>query len=86
MRTYTNKDVLKFINDMEEAGLEVYHYRGRFFWEGPAVNVHNIQDALSNTKVKCQWDNMGLDMVVYPKASDKGTVSHPCSNQCGCEG
>jgi len=69
---YTNKDCKKFVKDMEAAGLEVEHYSGRFFWNGPAVQVDSIQDALSQTKVKCQWDNMGLGWVVYPKASDEG--------------
>ena len=51
---------------MKNAGLEPYHYHGRFWWEGPAVNVDNLQEALSETRVKCQWDNMGLGYVVYP--------------------
>jgi hypothetical protein len=57
----------KFVKDMKKAGLEPYDYRGRFYYHGPAVNVDSIQDALSETKVKCQWDNMGLGFVVYPK-------------------
>ena len=54
--------------DMEEAGLEVQHYRGRFYWEGPAVAVDDLQDALGATKVRCQWDHLGLGWIVYPKA------------------
>lgn len=65
---YTQPDHLAFIEDMDEAGLEVQHYRGRFFWEGPAVPVDDLQDALSATKVPCQWDNLGLGWIVYPKA------------------
>lgn len=72
MKTYTNLDCVKFVEDMEDACLDVEHYRGRFFWQGPAVICDDIQDVLSNTKVKCQWDQMGLGYVVYPKASDKG--------------
>ena len=70
---YTNKDCVQFIEDMEEAGLEVQHYRGRFFWEGPAVEVDNLQDAMQATKVRVQYDNMGLGFIVYPVASDKGS-------------
>ena len=64
---YENKNYQKFVKDMEEAGLEVEHYKGRFFYEGPAVRCDSLQDVLSNTKVKCQWDNMGLGYIVYPK-------------------
>lgn len=72
MRTYTDKHCVQFVKDMEEAGLEVEHYHGRFFWEGPAVRVDSIQDALSETKVKCQWDSMGRGFIVYPVSSDPG--------------
>ena len=71
-RTYTQPDCVSFVADMEAAGLEPYHYRGRFFWQGPAVDVDDLQDALSETKVHCQWDNMGLGFVVYPVAADPG--------------
>ena len=64
----------RFANDMEEAGLEVQHYRGRFFWEGPAVVVDDLQDALGATEVRCQFDNLGKGWVVYPK--EYGTRSH----------
>jgi hypothetical protein len=63
-----------FVDDMEEAVLEVRHYRGRFFWEGPAVVVDDLQDALGSTEVRCQWDNMGMGWVVYPR--EHGARSH----------
>ena len=44
--------------------------RGRFFWTGPAVVVDDLQDALSATRVSCQWDSMGRGWVVYPRAYD----------------
>lgn len=65
---YTNPCHLQFVEDMEEAGLEVQHYRGRFYWEGPAVEVDDLQDALGATKVRCQWDHLGLGWIVYPRA------------------
>lgn len=68
---YKAKDFKRFVKDMEKAGLEVTHYRGRWFWEGPAAICENIQDVLSNTKVKCQWDNMGLGYIVYPVAREE---------------
>jgi hypothetical protein len=67
---YQHPDHLRFVEDMEEAGLDVRHYRGRYFWSGPSVVVDDLQDALGTTGVRCQWDQMGLGWVVYPKAYD----------------
>ena len=46
---YSAQHAQQFVRDMSDAGLEPYHYHGRFHWEGPAVNVDNLQDALSET-------------------------------------
>jgi len=70
-KKYDNPDCNHFCCDMEAANLEVEHYHGRFLWEGPAVRVDKLQDALSHTKINCQWDNMGLGFIVYPKARGK---------------
>lgn len=56
-----------FREDMANAGLEVIEYKGRYFYEGPAVIVSNIQEAIRATQVDVQWDNMGKDFVVYPR-------------------
>lgn len=65
---YSTPDHIRFVADMKRAGLKPYHYRGRDSWEGPAVNVGDIADAMSVTRVKCQFDQMGKDsLVVYPK-------------------
>jgi hypothetical protein len=72
MRTYTDKSCVRFVKDMHKAGLEVEHYRGRYFWQGPAVRVDSIQDAMSETRVKVQWDQMGRGFIVYPMARDEG--------------
>jgi len=64
---YTKASYKQFILDMEAANIEPWHYDGRMFYHGPAVTVKDIQDALSNTKVKCQWDSLGLSFVVYPR-------------------
>lgn len=64
---YKNENYNRFVEDMEDAGLETENYNGRYFYEGPAVQCDNIQDALSNTKVPCQWDSLGLGYIVYPK-------------------
>jgi hypothetical protein len=66
---YEANDHVQFVKDMEEAGLKVRHYRGRWYWEGPAVVVEDLQDALGATKVRCQWDEFGRRAsIVYPKA------------------
>ena len=74
-RTYTDPDCIQFVKDMEQAGLEVEHYFGRFYWEGPAVRVDDLQDAMSETKVRVQYDNMGMGWIVYPKSHDNGGVA-----------
>lgn len=61
---------VQFVADMEEAGLDVELYRGRSFYCGPAVRVNALQDALSLTRVRCNYDQMGRGYVVHPRASD----------------
>ena len=67
-----NKIYEQFRKDMEKAGYEVNEYRGRNFYDGPAVSTSrrddiSLQDIMSATKVKIQYDNLGLDYIVYPK-------------------
>ncbi len=64
-------EVCRFMRDMRRAKLlkSMSYYSGRFFWHGPAVSCNNIQDVLSNTKIKCQYDQLGLGYIVYPKQS-----------------
>lgn len=63
----------QFIEDMEMAGIEYDgEYHGRFFYGGPAVRTNEngfpkLQDVIRATKIKVQWDNLGLDFVVYPR-------------------
>lgn len=59
-------DILKFMQDMRKAGLSLMFYQGRNFYKGPAVRVNMIQDGLSLTKVKCNYDNLGKGYVVHP--------------------
>lgn len=58
----------RFRDDMEEAGFEVRDYKGRFFYEGPAVVVSDLQDAIRATDIPLQWDHLGLNWIVYPRA------------------
>lgn len=64
---YEKQQYSQFVKDMNNAGLRVRHYNGRFFWEGPAVRCDDLQEVLSETKVPCQWDQMGKGYIVYPK-------------------
>lgn len=68
---YDSDTCNQFVEDMEAAGLSVRHYRGRWFWTGPAVEVERWQrdDVARATSVALQQDDMGLGIVVYPRAS-----------------
>ena len=65
-KAYKSHNHNLFVRDTIKAGLEPYHYRGRFFYEGPAVNVEDLQTGIRASGVQVQWDNMGLRWVVYP--------------------
>lgn len=74
---YTEPDAVRFVNDMQRKGYDVHHYKGRFYWEGPSVQTSrkhgvDLDDIIKATRVKLQWDNMGLDLVVYPVKKDAG--------------
>lgn len=75
VREYSDRDCAQFVADMEELGLEPFHYRGRFYWEGPAVATdddHDMQDIIRATTVRLQSDDLGRGRVVYPVSSDAG--------------
>jgi len=57
----------QFKRECAAAGLEVTDYRGRNFYDGPAVRCDNIQEVLRHVTVECQYDNMGLGWIVYPR-------------------
>ena len=74
MNSYDNKTCNTFVSDMEAAGFAVEHYRGRYFWEGPAVRAKNFdeaQDVIRATKIKLQSDSMGHSSIWYPKQSGR---------------
>ncbi len=65
------KAYVQFRADMQEAGFDVREYRGRFYYEGPAVETDRengpcLQEIQRATRVKVQYDNLGLDLIVYP--------------------
>ena len=55
--------------------LPVKHYDGRFYWSGPSVIVDDLQDVLGATKVKCVWDELGSQFVVYPRAYSSEAIA-----------
>ena len=58
-----------FRSECEAAGFVVEHYRGRFFYEGPAVRCESeaeYQDVMRATTVRVQRDQLGRGWIVYP--------------------
>jgi hypothetical protein len=65
-------EICRFMRDMKKAGLRMRPYNGRFYWHGPAVSADCVADVMSETRVKCQHDSMGLGVIVYPYESLRG--------------
>ena len=65
----------RFVEAVNEAGLTPYHYQGRWYYEGPAVDIRSserlkLYAALHEAGFDgddLQKDNMGMDEVVYPR-------------------
>ena len=70
---YDNDTCNKFAEECKAAGFEVEHYRGRFYWEGPAVRCENVdyQTVCRATSMPLQSDSMGLGIIMYPVRSGK---------------
>lgn len=65
-------DICRFMRDMRRAGLKMRPYNGRCWWRGPAVSADSVSDVMSETRVKCQFDSLGLGVIVYPRESLRG--------------
>jgi hypothetical protein len=63
---YTLFSHAKFATEAAEAGLEVERYRGRCYYDGPAVRADSADEVLRYVTVRCQQDSMGLGVIVYP--------------------
>lgn len=77
---YDNEICNQFVDDMEAAGYDVEHYRGRSFWTGPAVRAterDREQDIIRATKVRLQSDSMGLGSIWYPVCSGRALSRGP---------
>ena len=57
----------KFAQEANDAGLDVYRYRGRFGYDGPAVNADNADEVTRHVTGRMNVDIMGLGVVVYPR-------------------
>lgn len=84
LKTYTDANFVKFIRRAKKVGYKPYHYKGRFFFEGPAIDVDryklvDIEDVFKGIKV--QWDNLGLDFVVYPRRTNSIVSRKPPSSE-----
>jgi hypothetical protein len=61
----------RFVEELTAAGFKAQlgHYRGRNYYEGPAVEVDRIdeQAVIRATSMRLQSDHMGRDgLVLYP--------------------
>ena len=58
----------KFTEDMEAAGFEIKNYRGRNYYDGPAVvcEYKQEQDVIRATTLRLTSDSMGKGLVIYP--------------------
>lgn len=70
-KTYTHPDAVLFCLWVLDMGEEVNFYRGRYFYEGPSVNLSSIGDVV-DCPVKWQHDQMGKGYVIYPVQRDPG--------------
>lgn len=64
-------DDAKFTEDCLNEGMRVKIYRGYCYRKGPAVFTDEdewptVQDVMSATDVKCNFDSCGRDYIVYP--------------------
>ena len=59
------ESTIEFMDAMESHGLDVYHYRVRDFYEGPAVKVGFLSE-VGWYDGSYQWDRLGKGFVVYP--------------------
>jgi len=69
---FTEKRHIEFVRDMEDAGIEVRTYSGRFMYgkQCPAVACDgnrevSTQDVMGATKVKLSRDSLGLGTILY---------------------
>ena len=68
--SYPNSVYNRFVREVEEAGFSWEEYRGRDFYQGPALFIEpeELQAAIRATSMALRWDLMGkTGLVVYPR-------------------
>ncbi len=75
LKSYTTVECVKFVEDMKVINQKLFHYKGRFSWQGPAVWVADntgLKMALDNSTNPAQWDRFKDGYVVFPVRQDEG--------------
>jgi hypothetical protein len=60
----------KFRKSMEKNNRDIVFYYGKWFYKGWAIRIDTIaelQDVIRATRVKLQYDQLGLGYIVYPQ-------------------
>ena len=77
LKTYSSPECVKFVKDMQMIKLELFHYKGRFSWAGPAVWVadnNGLKKVLDQSPSQTQWDRVRDGYVVFPVRQDEGSL------------
>ncbi len=63
-----NRAFRLFVQEVEDFGFEVRPYKGRNFYDGPAVTCerHEVQDLIRATSMSILTDDMGMGKILYP--------------------
>ena len=71
---YENDYHTIFVADMTRAGRDTRHYNGRHGYSGPAVTADrdDLQAITRETTLPLAWEELGLDLFIYPDASRQG--------------
>jgi hypothetical protein len=57
----------QFALDMAAAGIRTTIGDQRMYWNGPIAYGEDISEIMSQTRVRCIWDEAGRGIVVYPR-------------------
>jgi hypothetical protein len=57
----------QFALDMAAAGIATAIGSHRLYWHGPAAHGEDVSEIMSQTRVRCIWDESGKGVVVYPR-------------------
>ncbi|MDX2471718.1 MAG: hypothetical protein QNL04_14200 [SAR324 cluster bacterium] len=75
LKTYTSAECVQFVIDMQAINQKLFHYKGRFSWQGPAVWVADntgLKMTLDFSTNPAQWDRYKDGYVVFPVRQDVG--------------